>query len=62
MRAANQVVNTKLAYRTTSEIIISHKGTSNGTRAIITMGEVSGIIENQNTKSLCGFLNAAMAT
>ena len=35
-------------------IAISQIGGSKGIRAIITMGEVKGIIENQNAKSPAG--------
>ena len=44
------------------ESAISHAGTSKGMRAIITMGDVRGMMENQNESELSGFCIVPMAT
>ena len=44
------------------EMAICHIGTPNGMRAIITIGEVSGIIEHQNESELSGFCMVPIAT
>ena len=46
----------------TMEMAICQMGTPNGIRAIITMGEVSGIIEHQNESGLSGFCMVPIAT
>jgi len=43
--AANQTTEKKVANNKLTEIAICHKGTPNGIRINITMGDVSGIIE-----------------
>ncbi len=62
MRPANQVVKMKDKVKITIERTTSHNGGSNGIRAIITIGDVKGTIENQNAMSLDGFLKTAIAT
>ena len=42
-------------YKNPMESSISHKGTSNGTRTIITIGEVKGIMEHQKANGPSGF-------
>ena len=44
----------KAAMRVTMEVMISHAGTPNGMRTSITIGEVKGIIEHQNTNGELG--------
>ena len=52
---ASQVIKTKVIISSDMESINSHSGTPNGIRAIITTGEVNGIIENQKAVGDCGF-------
>ena len=49
----------KAAMRVTMEVMISHAGTPNGMRTSITIGEVKGIIELQNTRGDSGLFIAA---
>ena len=51
---ANQVVKIKPSISITEDRIKSKIGTPNGIRAIITIGEVNGIIENQKAILLVG--------
>jgi len=53
--AAIAIKPTIVAISITDEISTCSQGTPKGMRAIITMGEVSGIIENQNDNELSGF-------
>ena len=47
---------------TATDTTTSQVGTSNGRRAIITIGEVKGIIENQKESELSGFCMVPIAT
>ena len=53
--AENQVKPMDDIYKNPMESSISHKGTSNGTRTIITIGEVKGIMEHQKANGPSGF-------
>jgi len=54
MRAASQVVIKNPVTNSDIDNNTSHIGTPNGKRTIITTGEVSGIMENQNAIELWG--------
>lgn len=45
-------------YKNPIESSIFHKGTSNGTRTIITIGEVKGIMEHQKANGPSGVFHA----
>ena len=53
---ANHTTTANVAMSIPSDRAISHVGMSYGMRAIITIGDVSGIIENQNASSDVGSL------
>ena len=53
--AENQVKPMDDIYKNPMESSISHKGTSNGTRTIMTIGEVKGIMEHQKANGPSGF-------
>ncbi|GIV41542.1 MAG: hypothetical protein KatS3mg034_0852 [Vicingaceae bacterium] len=55
--AASRVKKTKPTTTSTIDSNNSHIGTPNGRRIIITIGEVRGIIENQNATVPSGFSN-----
>ena len=54
MRDATQVVNMKPPIRSATERPNSHIGTPNGNLTIIAIGDVKGIMLNQNDKELSG--------
>ena len=54
--AASHAISTKVRYSKRRERIISHVGMPNGMRAIITIGEVNGIIDAQNATDELGSL------
>lgn len=60
--ADSHVVSTKLRYSTTSDVAISHVGMPKGMRAIITIGEVNGIIDAQKAIGELGSLNTDIIT
>ena len=51
------MVAINVRYRTINDTIISQTGMPNGTRAIITIGEVNGIIDDQKAIDELGSLN-----
>ena len=60
--AASHVVRIKVMNSSAIERIISHVGMPNGMRAIITIGEVNGIIEVHTTSGELGSLNTDIIT
>lgn len=54
--AANQTKKKKVPNNNVTDIAICHKGTPNGIRISITIGEVSGIIEKTTAIVPCGSL------
>ena len=60
--AASHVVSVNVRYSTVSEVIISHVGMPKGMRAIITIGEVNGIIEHHTARGELGSLNTDIIT
>src|SRR5690606_29733316 len=56
MRPATQVVRIKPPRSNANDKAISHIGTPNGTRTNMAIGEVNGIILNQNASGPCGSL------
>ena len=56
--AENQAKTAKVATSRTTDSTISQTGTPNGRRASMTMGEVKGMMEPQNTIPLSGALKA----
>ena len=52
--------NMKLAYSTTSDRIVSHRGMPKGRRLIMVIGDVNGTIESQKAMDELGLLITAM--
>ena len=61
MREAIQMNSIIVAINNIHAVIICHAGTPNGKRAIITIGDVNGIIDDQMANAPLGSRNDAIA-